>query len=131
MKLTGLKKEKKMKDKEMSKQFFRKGSCDGMAFYEKEDAYGRGKSIHIARSKVLGQHAEMVNELIERWGMIASIQDGEDSKGRSKLRLMTPQELVDRAMATSKAAFKAIESEGWILDVPIPDLEVLDRTDKA
>jgi hypothetical protein len=65
----------------------------------------------------------MVLSFIEKWGMVAGAPDGEDSAGRSKLRLLTPKELVERAVETAKATFEAIESEGWVLEIPKPQTE--------
>jgi hypothetical protein len=34
--------------------------------------------------------------LIEHFGAVAAIQDGEDKTGRAQLRLQTPEELIER-----------------------------------
>ena len=62
--------------------------------------------------------ARMAGALIQRWGMVAAITDGEDSAGRSKLRLMTVPELVARACDTAAAALAAFSERGWLVDVP-------------
>jgi len=41
-------------------------------------------------------------DLIERFGSVACVEDGEDSSGRSKSRLQTPDELVDRCIAIAE-----------------------------
>ena len=41
-------------------------------------------------------------DLITKWGLVASTPDGEDSAGRTKLRLSTPEELVERAIITAE-----------------------------
>lgn len=56
--------------------------------------------------------------LIERWGMVAAIEDGEDSAGRQKLRLALPQELAIRAVDTAVALTAELERREWIKVVP-------------
>lgn len=53
-------------------------------------------------------------DFINKWGMVAAIPDGEDSAGRSKLRLATSIELVERAEEVTKLAFKALRDNGWL-----------------
>ncbi len=36
--------------------------------------------------------------ICERWAMAVAMPDGEDSDGRAKLRLLTPQEVAERAV---------------------------------
>lgn len=60
--------------------------------------------------------------LVEKWGMVACIDDGEDGAGRHMTRLMTPVELVERACATAEVMWEQIEKRGWALDVPAPTL---------
>lgn len=45
--------------------------------------------------------------------MIAAQSDGEDSAGRSKLRLQTPQELVERACNVAGLMYEEIKARGW------------------
>ena len=54
---------------------------------------------------------------IERWGMVAAMPDGEDAAGRSKLRLMSPQELVDRAYETADLIVNRAIAEGRTRDL--------------
>ena len=77
----------------------------------------------------LNKRARFAVEFIERWGAIAAIPDGEDSSGRQKLRMMTPQELVTRATQTAEYLFAVLNANGWTVEVPeaveemIPDSE--------
>lgn len=64
--------------------------------------------------------AEIALELIAKWGMVAGIDSGEDSTGRSKHRLQSPEELVERACQTAELAFASLEQRGWLLKVPAP-----------
>ena len=63
------------------------------------------------------QEAILAMSLIERWGMVAGQPDGEDSAGRSKLRLSTPEELVDRAFIVARMAFSRAREDDLIYDV--------------
>jgi hypothetical protein len=53
-------------------------------------------------------------EMATRWGMVAAVPDGEDSAKRQKLRLMTPQELVDRAIESALALQIGLMAHGLI-----------------
>ena len=56
-----------------------------------------------------GNKSRIIVEMISRWGMVAGIPDGEDSSGRSKLRLSTEEELVNRAFKISDLMFNELE----------------------
>lgn len=58
--------------------------------------------------------------LIERWGMISSIEDGEDRIGRQKGRLLPVEEVVDRAFDMAHVAFR--EARFRRLMEELPDL---------
>jgi hypothetical protein len=66
--------------------------------------------------------AELAMRLAERWGMVAVIPDGVDDAGRQKLRLMTPDEIVERATSTAEAIYLKMHDKGWMVDVPAPVL---------
>ncbi len=57
-------------------------------------------------------------QLIERWGMVAGEPDGEDSAGRSKLKLQSVNSLVARAFDTAELADAVARDRGHIIDVP-------------
>jgi len=58
--------------------------------------------------------------LVERWGLVACVLDGEDSAGRQKMRVMTPEELARAACDTAEETWKQIEERGWTLAIPEP-----------
>ena len=66
----------------------------------------------------LNQRARFAASFIERWGAVAAIPDGEDSSGRQALRMMTPQELVNRACETADLLFAGLIKAGWAVEVP-------------
>lgn len=79
--------------------------------------------VKINNRQQPNQQARMALALVERWGMVAGMPDGEDSTGRAKLRLSTPEELADRAVAASYAIYNKIEANDWF--IMIPDLETI------
>ena len=60
--------------------------------------------------------ARMAIDLIDKWGMVAATSDGEDSAGRAKLRLLAPDEMVQRACDTAALAMEAFRARGWMVD---------------
>lgn len=70
--------------------------------------------VYSHNTRLLDDEARFALSLVDRWGMVAGIEDGEDSAGRAQMRLATPQELVDRATAVTELLFQRIEAEGWI-----------------
>lgn len=62
----------------------------------------------------LTTEARFAMQLIERWGMVDAAPDGEDKAGRSKLRLLDPIEVVDRACDTASFAMVAFTARGWL-----------------
>lgn len=73
-----------------------------------------------------GKHApdprvDIARDLIARWGLVAANADGEDSAGRAKLRLATPEELVARACDAAEKAYAEFEARGWLVPLPAVD----------
>jgi hypothetical protein len=62
--------------------------------------------------------ARLAVNLLEKWGMVAAEPDGEDSAGRAKLRLSTPQELAVRACNVASETAAEIRKRGWFVSVP-------------
>lgn len=65
--------------------------------------------------------ARLAAALVERWGMVAGESDGEDSAGRAKLRLATPQELAIRACETASQVAGEMRKRGWFVAIPTWD----------
>jgi hypothetical protein len=68
------------------------------------DKYTTPNEIQMNEREQLEREAVVALALIERWGMVAAVEDGEDSTGRAKVRMSTPEELVDRAFTVAKLA---------------------------
>ncbi len=90
----------------------------------------RPRGLILHNRKIPDARAVFAMQVIERWGMVAAIEDGEDSAGRQKLRLATISELVERAVQVSAAAFELFESRAWIVDTP-DFATVVDRAREA
>lgn len=81
------------------------------------------KEILAHDSHQVNMVGRMAHVLIEKWGMVAGIPDGEDSAGRSALRLMTPDEIVGRSFETAELFEAAAFARGHMLEVPSPFVE--------
>lgn len=62
--------------------------------------------------------ARLAVNLVEKWGMVSGVEDGEDKTGRAKMRLMTPAEVVERAITTSELLAKTIRGKNWMTVLP-------------
>lgn len=80
--------------------------------------------IMIHETEALDLRAEFACKLLSHLAVVAAEIDGEDSAGRSKIRLMTPAELAQRACAIAQLSFEQFEMRGWI--VRLPGIEALD-----
>ncbi len=86
-------------------------------------AYRDTPQLFTHNDELAEDEAKMAAALIERWGMVAAIPDGEDSAGRAKLRLATPEELVARAFSCAKLAMKHARDNNLLHKTdPVPDL---------
>lgn len=85
-----------------------------------EVGYDGDKAVTVYFTETLNQEAKLAADLIERWGLVAAMPDGEDSAGRAKLRLPTADELVTRAMFIAERLWAMARERGHI--VTLPDL---------
>jgi len=87
-------------------------------------------AIHETNQPLLKARAAI--EFIEKWGMVAGIEDGEDSSGRSKLRLATPKEVVERAIEITTLMFNAFDDLEWMHSLPtVEEAEKLIKLKKS
>jgi hypothetical protein len=84
------------------------------------DHWSNGSAHETAMLDLRGRIAV---SFAEHNGMIAAIQDGEDSSGRSKLRLQTPREVAERAIEVAKLLTEGMDALGWLHEVPVPAKE--------
>lgn len=79
----------------------------------------------LSEQYLTGEHelevrAGIALALIERWGPVAATLDGEDSAGRAKMRLQTPEELVRRCFDVAEVFVEHAELNGYIKRFPEP-----------
>ena len=82
------------------------------------DDFQAGPSWQIHHREILNQEAASALAFAERWALIAAIPDGEDSAGRQKLRLPTPEELAARSCEIVAALRAEFEKREWIIPLP-------------
>lgn len=70
--------------------------------------------------------ATFATSCIEKWGMVAAMVDGEDSSGRTRARVATPDEIVSRACDIAEKAYAEFERRGWAHAIP-PISELIDK----
>jgi hypothetical protein len=76
--------------------------------------YSNSAHIMTHESEILENEARLAMIMIEKWGMVAALPDGEDTTGRQKMRIMTPTELVNRAFITAKLAMAYARKNGLV-----------------
>ena len=74
--------------------------------------------IEMNETEHLEYTAKLAADFMLRWGCVAGVPDGEDSSGRQKGRLMTPKELVDRAVASATLMMDRLREEGLVHNSP-------------
>ena len=57
-------------------------------------------------------------DLIARWGMVAATPGEEDSSGRAAVNLLSPEEVVDRAVKITSEFMLSAHAWGWIAEAP-------------
>jgi hypothetical protein len=62
--------------------------------------------------------ANLAAELGRHLALVAGQVDGEDSAGRQKCRLLTPDEVATRALDIAEAMWSGFEKRGWLLHLP-------------
>jgi hypothetical protein len=85
--------------------------------------------VKVFQTEMPTQEAQFAMALIERWGMVMGMPDGEDSAGRTRLKLMTPSQLVDRAFQVASEAYIVARQRG--LMVELPDLNQINAENDA
>jgi len=88
--------------------------------YRKIESGYRAGEVFIYQTKYPSLRARLAIDLLERWGLVASRTDGEDSAGRQQIELMAPAEIVGRACNIADLAISEMEARGWLLEVPVP-----------
>lgn len=92
---------------------------DGIGYFETEHRWNRGE-VTVYRTLATNLKADMAMRMIERWGSVAGIPDGEDSAGRQKLRLQGVDEIVKYACDAADRCVEEFRARGWLLELPEP-----------
>jgi hypothetical protein len=85
--------------------------------------YTEAATVTVFKTETVDQVGALAYGFLERWGLVAAVEDGEDSAGRQKLRLPTPSEVVTRAFDIAEAATAEARKRGHM--IALPDLNVL------
>lgn len=80
----------------------------------KTDRYG----VEGYETEMPNFEAKIAIDLMVRWGEVAAVEDGEDTAGRQKLRLLSPEEVAVRACKTAACAVAEFRARGWMVEVP-------------
>ncbi len=80
--------------------------------------YNEEKTVRAFYTEAPDRAASFAMELLEKWGLVAAMPDGEDSSGRAKMRLPTTQELVTRSFDIAEAAMAEARTRGMMVDLP-------------
>lgn len=86
---------------------------------------GDQKDVVVYSVEHADQTAVFAMQLLEKWGLVAAIPDGEDSAGRAKLRLPTVNEIVTRAFDIAEVSMS--EARMRDLMVNVPDLNEINK----
>jgi hypothetical protein len=84
------------------------------AYLVKDDFRNTSRKVMIHSDEHFGPEADMASKLVTHWGMVSARPDGEDSSGRAKLDLMSPEDVVRRACDTTALFFEEVRKRGWI-----------------
>lgn len=82
------------------------------------DGYSGKKTVVTYTTETPDDVAQFAMQLIDRHANVAGHEDGEDSQGRSKLRLQTPEELVERSFKIAQLTFAMARARGHMLTLP-------------
>ncbi len=80
--------------------------------------YGDRPEVRINERERAGLEANLAFAFIEKWGMVAANDGGEDSAGRQKLRLSDPDEVVKRAFEMAALAMSVARDAGLLVTLP-------------
>jgi len=75
-------------------------------------------TVSLHETEHLDARARLAMEMMCRWGMVAGSPDGEDSAGRSKLKLEDEAAVVERACKMTALAFDEFNKNNWITHLP-------------
>ena len=92
----------------------------GKPYIIEAPTYRGATEIYVAAGETGTTEAAIAEKLIAHFGVVAGESDGEDTAGRQKLRLMTPNELVTRCFEIADAFCTGARERGWLIPLPAP-----------
>jgi hypothetical protein len=88
---------------------------------ETDDRYATNlTSVEIYAVKYPNGEATFAMQLANDLAIATAVPDGEDSAGRQKIRMMTPDEVTERACQIAAKMFAQFDKCGWLMDLPLP-----------
>jgi len=92
----------------------------GIGFLKYTKGYKRGQ-VGIYKTQVPNMRGTLALELLQRYALITTKPDGEDTAGRQKWLLQSPDELVERVCTIADTMITELEKRDWLVAVPPPD----------
>lgn len=84
----------------------------------------------FSRNEMGFGHAGQYASDLVKLGFIGGVADGENSDGSCRFRILTPEELVMRAVCVSELLFARMAELGWAVESPTLD-QLVDETSRA
>lgn len=81
--------------------------------------YKDWKGMQIQDLVMPDLRARMALEIAKTCGMSTAVEDDEDSTGRQKLRLLSPEEVALRAVNIAGDMYDEFVARGWLGTLPI------------
>jgi hypothetical protein len=95
--------------------------------YIEVPSFAGGTEIKVCETEMPDQRARFAMQLMQQLAIVACVPDGENSDGSQKMRIMMPDEVVNRAINIANYALGAFKLEGWLLEIPLPKVTVLPK----
>lgn len=88
--------------------------------YHEQESFRGGTEIIVHTLETLNEEARFACELMRHLSIVAGCPDGTDCYGKQKFRLMTPEEVVQRATEIASISFAEFRKRGLAVDLPAP-----------
>ncbi len=90
-----------------------------MKYRVSSDSYEfREKKVTCYDTEAMTQEGRLAIVFLEKWGMVAAKEDGEDAAGRQKMALIPVDECVARAFEMSRLAMAEARRRGLVVELP-------------
>ena len=97
--------------------------------YRIQKEFNSDKKVTIFDTITLSLEGRFTANLLEKWGMVAAKMNGEDSSGRARMALLTPEEVVNRAFEVTALFFKQAKGLGFLINLPdLNSINVMEET---